>query len=454
MCGIAFTTGPIPLPTLSIEHRGPDGLTTGSNHLGTWCHALMTTQGSPRHTIETPYGVCLYNGDVYNWPMEDNDYNSIVNRTTDNPSELIAHLRGEFAVVFVHESAVHFAVDPWRTRALWYYHDSDLLAVASLPDVLRQHYGTAYKVRPNHHYTWDRSTHKLTWKQIQHFDLTQKTDNYDLVFEKLEQAVQDRVTDNSLTMMSSGMDCGVILAASRSLGLDPRTVTVPWGERNDILAERLKLHRSHIVKFPKTSTLIAEIERQIEMHWSRYSKNEDTIGTIAVIKELMWRKKTPRVLINGIGGDEMYSDYGILGQPMRWESNFGGLFPEDLAHVWPWHNRIHDWTDRDDLIAGFYGVATRYPLLDRELVQAWLNTTYRLKNRSYKDWLRCYIEEKKYPFTDVKTGFAQWRRDTVEHSRPLPNYLSDKRAERPMSPFMDRQSARSIRLNDVSDREN
>ena len=200
-------------------------------------------------------------------------------------------------------------------------------------------------------------------------------------------------------MMSSGMDCGVILAASRSLGLDPRTATVPWGERNDTLADRLKLHRSHLVKFPRQSTLAAEMERQREMHWCRYSDNEDTIGTMAIIKQLMWRKKTPRVLINGIGGDEVYSDYGVLGQPMRW----------------------------DDLVAGFYGVATRYPLLDRELVQAWLNTTHGLKNRGYKDWLRCYMEEKKYPFTDVKIGFAQWRRDTQVYGGAGPNDVSDRR---------------------------
>ena len=195
------------------------------------------------------------------------------------------------------------------------------------------------------------------------------------------------------------------------------------------LADRLKLHRSHLVKFPRQSTLAAELERQREMHWCRYSDNEDTIGTMAIIKQLMWRKKTPRVLINGIGGDEVYSDYGVLGQPMRWESNFGGLFPKDLAHVWPWHDRVHDWMDRDDLVAGFYGVATRYPLLDRELVQAWLNTTHGLKNRGYKDWLRCYMEEKKYPFTDVKTGFAQWRRDTQVYGGAGPNDVSDRREQ-------------------------
>jgi hypothetical protein len=49
--------------------------------------------------------------------------------------------------------------------------------------------------------------------------------------------------------------------------------------------------------------------------------------------------------------------------------------------------------------------------MDRELVQAWLNTTQRLKNSGYKAWMKAYMEAHGYPYSDIKTGFAQWRQD-------------------------------------------
>jgi hypothetical protein len=53
------------------------------------------------------------------------------------------------------------------------------------------------------------------------------------------------------------------------------------------------------------------------------------------------------------------------------------------------------------------------------LVQAWLNTTQRLKNRSYKDWMRTYMDEREYPYQTIKKGYAVWRRDTADHARQL-----------------------------------
>jgi hypothetical protein len=56
---------------------------------------------------------------------------------------------------------------------------------------------------------------------------------------------------------------------------------------------------------------------------------------------------------------------------------------------------------RIDFIAGYYGLEARNPLLDVELVQAWINIQSKLKN-SYKSWMKSYMEAHDYPFTMEK----------------------------------------------------
>jgi len=56
---------------------------------------------------------------------------------------------------------------------------------------------------------------------------------------------------------------------------------------------------------------------------------------------------------------------------------------------------------RFDFITGYFGVEANYPLTDVGLVQAWLNTTQRLKNE-YKLWMKEYLLQEKYPFTMEK----------------------------------------------------
>ena len=56
---------------------------------------------------------------------------------------------------------------------------------------------------------------------------------------------------------------------------------------------------------------------------------------------------------------------------------------------------------RTDFLAGYFGIETRNPLTDVDLVQAWINTTNKRKN-SYKSWMKVYMDQEKYPYTMTK----------------------------------------------------
>ena len=53
---------------------------------------------------------------------------------------------------------------------------------------------------------------------------------------------------------------------------------------------------------------------------------------------------------------------------------------------------------RDEYIGGYYGIETRYPFLDKDVVQEFLWLSHDLKNKNYKAPLKKYLEILKYPF--------------------------------------------------------
>ncbi len=91
-------------------------------------------------------------------------------------------------------------------------------------------------------------------------------------------------------------------------------------------------------------------------------------------------------------------------------SGFGGLFPADLNGFFPWHS-FWDGTQiqylaKEEYIAGHYGIETRYPFLDKDLVQEFLWLSADLKNSKYKSALDEYLKVNGFPYQpSEKRGF-------------------------------------------------
>jgi hypothetical protein len=60
---------------------------------------------------------------------------------------------------------------------------------------------------------------------------------------------------------------------------------------------------------------------------------------------------------------------------------------------------------KEECIAGSLGIETRYPFLDRKVVQEYLNLSPDLKNQAYKSPLKNYLFKNSYPFSEEKIGF-------------------------------------------------
>ena len=122
------------------------------------------------------------------------------------------------------------------------------------------------------------------------------------------------------------------------------------------------------------------------------------------------RKMGNKIYLSGSGADEIICDYGFNGQKKFSHSNFGGLYPEDLSKIFPWPSfygtTMYSYLGKEEYVAGSFGIETRYPYLDKHLVQEFLSLTHTLKNSKYKSVIDEYLTISNYPFEEnVKRGF-------------------------------------------------
>ena len=122
------------------------------------------------------------------------------------------------------------------------------------------------------------------------------------------------------------------------------------------------------------------------------------------------QKENYKIYLSGQGADEIISNYGWGGIKIYPHSQFGGLFPKNLEKIFPWESFYGgtqiDYINKEECVAGGYGMETRYPFLDVDLVQEFLWLSSELKNKSYKSCIKEYLLFKDFPFDEnSKCGF-------------------------------------------------
>ena len=250
----------------------------------------------------------------------------------------------------------------------------------------------------------------LQRERVKRWDLEQHKDSYHDWIAAFEQAVLKRAKQACFIGLSSGYDSGGIACALLKNEIAFKAYIFSGDENQDVLRARHALVDHQY--FSPDYGLLPFLEDSIDnepytivcdgVTIDRKVLNDGAtlgVATIAKLATLEGR----RVLLSGQGADEIMSDYS----PWPEQSELKGTFPDRLQ-LWTNFNYScqESYLMKEEYAGGAFGVESRYPFLDADVVQEFLWLSAEAKNRHYKAPLREYLLENGFPFEEnTKRGF-------------------------------------------------
>ena len=429
MCGFAATNYINPkISNEKCQHRGPDLTTVEQCEEGVWyLHNLLhitgevTPQPIKKHNV-----VAVFNGEIYNY-KEFGNYSSdgecIVDLYNTYGEKFCHMLDGEYAIFLIDYKLrkLIISTDTFACKPLWYEFKGDKFCVASYNSQLQGlGFTNGKKLYANKTQVYNFDTLEII-RQYNNFkfDIAQKNNSFDNWCEAFSNSIKKRTQNTTHGMflgLSSGFDSGAIACELHKQGVVATGYSIVNNENPDIMKARFDILPStesitlSVTDFNKRKAELVQCEDFIydDGHRNYNIKGDQAVQGLATICNRA-NTNNQRIYFSGQGADEIISDYGFNGKRIYKHSQFGGKFPDTLEGFWPWHS-FWDGTqiqylNKEEYIAGHYGIETRYPFLDRQLVQEFLWLTPELKNSKYKSCLAEYLTRNNFPFEEEKRGF-------------------------------------------------
>jgi asparagine synthetase B (glutamine-hydrolysing) len=381
---------------------------------------------------------CVYNGEIYNF----NDFGEFASDgmcllpafETLGP-EFVCELDGEFAIVIIdrRNHTLLLSADIFGTKPIYYSFAGSLFGVASYASALNAiGFSVIERLKPNKYLTIDLNNCKiLRSASVKDFNLQQYKTNFDDWSAAFSSAIEKRTKncrEKIFIALSSGYDSGAVACELDKQRIEYKSYSIMSNERIDVIEAR-SLRRQQGSEFEfiypsmddklrmlrNLNSTVEPISQEIVSSRMKYSVqwrlHDDGAATgLGIICEKA-KRDCRRVYISGQGADEIISDYGFVGSPIYFQSNFGGYFPKDLSSIYPWPSFFGStqaaYLIKEEYVVGSFGFEARYPFLDKGVVQEFLSLSQRLKNWKYKSVLRNLFQRCDYPCAfDEKLGFV------------------------------------------------
>ena len=387
--------------------------------------------------------LCAFNGEVYNKTCTESNYSEtefILDAFLEHKFDFIKHVDGEF-LIFIYDvkgNKLHFFSDTFGIKPLFYYvnnHKFIFSSIRKTVDCISK--GSTKKLPPNSHLELDLYTNSVVLRHLDHgFNFIQKISSYELWYEAFLNSIEKRFSNckwDIVVPLSSGHDSGAIVSALNQLNIKHHTMTFEGEEHIDIIKDRLSIQKSinkpsnfknilmpsfsnsefNLAKATLTQTcdfFTYGPKTNLNTHFINGHEDPGAVGKSFILN--YFRKNFPdtRIMASGHGPDELMSNI----QTYTFGSPNPKFFDQNLADHFPWENVFEgsnmSYLSCDEAVCGGFSYEGRYPFLDREVVQSYLNLTPEAKNAFYKAPIRHFLEKTGYPFVDgeshrIKKGF-------------------------------------------------
>lgn len=411
------------------ERRGPDETTCVNINGIEFLHNLLHLTGeyTPQPFFKREVAM-VFNGEIYNY-KDFGDYKTdgeaILDLYLEDGITFAEQLDGEFAICIIDFQArrIIIATDTFACKPLWYTFEGDKFGIASYKSQLTQlGFQDAKKLYANTTLVYNLETFEvdMLYKHTS-FNLNQSRNTFDFWIEAFQESIAKRSRDlqyGCFLGLSSGYDSGAIACELLRQGVDFKSYSIVGPENQNILQQRVNLIPNHEL-INLTHDEYKAVQSELNTYCEDFTYKDKflnynikgdkaSMGLGAICSRA--REEGRRIYFSGQGADEIISDYGFGGNKIYAHSSFGGRFPEKLEGFFPWHS-FYDGTqiqylNKEEYVAGHYGIETRYPFLDKQLVQEFLNLTPQLKNSKYKSAIDEYLKVNNFPYSKgEKIGF-------------------------------------------------
>ena len=272
-------------------------------------------------------------------------------------------------------------------------------------------------VVPNTHYIFDYKTYNLiSKKEIVQWDFNPRYSNFNRWNIAFDNSIKKRTnTDKGIFIpLSSGYDSGCIVASMIKLKKSFKTYTFKGKEDIDTLESRKRLINNSGNSFyyinpkenieEKYSEYCNRIENYTGYHidGTPYSNIYEAYSCFGIYQIFQKARKDKQIIfLSGHGGDEIFSDYGNEGNR---SASILELDYTDVRSKWPnfdsgYGRNIIQMFER---VGGCFGIESRYPFLDKQVVQEFLWLNDDLKNSEFKQCISQYMRKLSFPFLENK----------------------------------------------------
>lgn len=440
-----------------LKTRGPDNTNIYNYDKYTFIHNILHLCGSLTiQPIVKENIIVLFNGEIYNY-KNFGDYCSdtecIIDLYIKYDINFVKQLDGEFSIVIFdfHKNCVVLSSDIFGTKPLFYGYENGFVISSIrktiIDNKLVKHNAIINKLEPNTLLKLTLDNKIIEQIKIHEFNLKQIKDTFTDFNKALIDSILKRCKFNNennnkiFIALSSGYDSGVLDCILEKNNIDFVSYSIEAKENLNILNKRLQNKKKEYKKiklfdteFNKNKDFVinnCDNYENIYFEYNKYNEcneynecndynnNKKTIiynpindwasyGLSYIFN--IAKNEGMRICLSGHGPDEIFSDYGFNGEKYNKCSEIGGKFPNKLKNIYPWQNFykgvMQNFLSKEESIASLHSIETRYPFLDKNVVQEFLWLKPELKNKYYKSPLHNLLTENNYPFCpNEKIGF-------------------------------------------------
>lgn len=380
-----------------IQKRGQDFTNKIQRNGFTFIHNLLSITGEfTPQPYEDDGIVCLYNGEIYNHKYVKSDGENLIPLYKKYGVDFPKYLDGEWAIALYdfNNKLALFVTDLFATKPLW----RNGLECASYESGVGGRKIPANIIEVIHFDGQEES------KTIYDWDLNQYKDSYDDWIEAFERAVAKRAVPGCFIGLSSGYDSGAIACALLKQKVDFKAYIIKAKEDSEVLEKRMVLLTDY-------EYLDSPENFREELDWIKNNvedfqykvpqslrKDSASLGLSKISRMAHFEGR--KVYLSGQGGDEIISDYALK----PYLSTFKGKFPQNLTSLWEnfYDGLQYSYLGKEEYVVGSHSIETRYPYLDRNVVQEFLWLKPELKNSKYKAPIHEYLKRNNFPFAENK----------------------------------------------------